>query len=189
MNINNMIGLKKRKSSHDLDGDGVMNQLDCEPRNPNKQGFIHTLAKKYGNKGVRQWGEKGEQRSSERKVERTELKSIQRKNIQQERVAKEGAIHTEKMRYYREREKQKTDKRLAFAKSGGYSGAIFRGTVGLADKMTAPPKRASPVRRASPKKRTNRKTSKKRATIRRTKPRAVRRTITKKNDYDMPSLI
>ena len=112
--VSKMIG-KKDPFAHatkDSDRDGVINILDCEPHNPKKQGFVHTvgkwISKKAGSERATKWVEQKEEESDARKkVEREE-------RIKQ---SLETAKYKEKVRGERQRE---------YYKQGGFMGQIGR---------------------------------------------------------------
>lgn len=113
-NIQKMLGPRNpfAHATKDSDKDGVINILDCEPYNPKKQGFVHTIgkwiSKKAGSERATKW------------VEQKEVESEARKKVEREERMKqslETAKYKERVRGERQRE---------YYKQGGFMGQIGR---------------------------------------------------------------
>ena len=122
-----MIDIKKDivgKKPHwmkDSDRDGVINPIDCEPYNKNKQGVMHRLAAsvadKFGNeKKAEEFRERGVIVDEARREARIEGARERAKYI------KEEAVYKEKKRY---------EHRKKYIDEGGFGGQLGRGLSGL----------------------------------------------------------
>ncbi len=128
----------------DSDGDGVPNVFDCEPHNPRKQGIIHDI-KARGKEILQARSE----RAAAGRIRRKKLRAIQFK------AREEGEI-----RFVKEREKLRVERRLKDQRAGGFFGTML--------KAKAPPKQIRITRR--------KKGKKKKGTARYTRSAAAPRT-------------
>lgn len=135
--INKMLGRPHRMIGlRDSDGDGVKNIFDCEPYNAKKQGIIHD------------WMERRRLRKAG--VSEDKVKGYQAKRSKEIEIAKSQAYKEEKIRYYKEREKIRTDRKLKYEREGGFGGAVGRFGMGLSKaRSSMAPK---PIRRKTKKK-------------------------------------
>jgi hypothetical protein len=121
------------KMTRDADGDKVINVLDCQPNNKNKQGFIHDLATKSGlikNKT-------GESVQQEYEREQSEQRSQKYKQAAEAEIAKRSeaeyyrAKEKESARVAREKARQEANEQIKIIKSPAASKpSSFFGGVG-----------------------------------------------------------
>jgi len=149
--LRKMIGVQRNpfgRLVRDSDGDGVMNAVDCQPNNPKKQGWIHSLAasvsRKLGNEeGAQKWEQKGRIYDKEKKEEKTAM-NIQR--YEKEDIAAEaraGAMEERRRQMVETakfREKTRGEEQRASIKkrkeSGGVLGQFMSG-LGKISRPTA----------------------------------------------------
>jgi len=114
----------------DTDGDGVMNGLDCQPRNPRKQGLRHRLArgaarliptKKLREEAISEIGH------------REKLAEARRDARREAELTSAGELETFKIQQRQKRKK-------AYISGGGFLGAASRGIQGTAVAISKLPK-------------------------------------------------
>lgn len=110
----------------DTDKDGVPDGLDCQPRNPKKQGIIHTigkrLAKKAGAKRTEKYFKTKERESAEWGAEKAEIRKQIRKEKYKAKVERATIRREERGKRYKE-----------YLRGGGLMGAVGRGAKAMAE--------------------------------------------------------
>ena len=103
-------------AAKDSDKDGVMDIIDCDPKDPNKQGWIHDK--------IKQWTKE----RSERKVQEAEFK-------RQAQEAGEQKYATERAKYLKERAEKSATAR---ARTPGVGESILQGIKGFSSGVSRP---------------------------------------------------
>ena len=68
----------------DSDNDGVLNTIDCDPYNKNKQGLLHNIGSAVAHKlGAKETAERIETRGKESDVQKEELRAYSREKVQE----------------------------------------------------------------------------------------------------------
>lgn len=123
----------------DSDKDGVVDGIDCEPHNPKKQGIIHDYLER------RRLKKAGYSKEDSRELAESRKHELARTKLEAEQE--------EKKRYYKERAKIRTDRKLRYEKQGGLFGTIKRQTASVAKRLDTPKAKTIKRRKKKGKKR------------------------------------
>ncbi|KKM92381.1 hypothetical protein LCGC14_1219060 [marine sediment metagenome] len=124
--IKKMMGKPMPNMLRDTDRDKVIDILDCEPRNPKKQGLRHDLAKAVA------------KRSPFKRKEAVAFVERREREFDEERVLRRTTRRKERLKTV-QFEEERGQSRRAFAKRGGIRGSLGAGFRDLALGIRAGP--------------------------------------------------